>query len=314
VSLPLGRDPTGCEPFGPRSHKRRYGFPLPLSSFQRASLVALWALALAGRAPSLRAGAPCDGGRVVIPPARHVKHFSDHCFQRQTRIARTFDRAPSALSTDRSPVSRRSFTGRSEGAGAPGSAAPPPPPCARRRRDGSQYLDTGIVTDRRADIVARAGAGPAGRPRRVEKADVRRGSRPQTRRVRRTASEDLGPVGLGRDPRRPSATRAFARGTMLSAARRAGPAPALNPRYDCSNMSMPPCLGEHERQAARVVSVSLWRPEKRLGRREIRRAAGTLRPPDSLAERSAFTRRTSAAPAARAACGRPARRRRGSAR
>ena len=37
VSLPLGRDPTGCEPFGPRSHKRRYGFPLPLSSFQGAS-------------------------------------------------------------------------------------------------------------------------------------------------------------------------------------------------------------------------------------------------------------------------------------
>src|SRR5688500_7109849 len=60
-----------------------------------------------------------------------------------------------------------------------------------------------------ADNVARAGAGPAGGARMVEKPDVRRDFRPQTRRVFRVASEVMGPVGLGRKSRRPSGTRAL---------------------------------------------------------------------------------------------------------
>ena len=78
VSLPLGRDPTGCRPSGLRSHKRRYGFPLPLSSFQGASpredsrhSPASWP-ALPGAAPSRR---PLrgEGRRVVLAAPGRVK-------------------------------------------------------------------------------------------------------------------------------------------------------------------------------------------------------------------------------------------------
>lgn len=71
MSLPLGRDPTGCEPFGPRSHKRRYGFPLPLSSFQGAS-------------PSLRRPGPSQRGATstLAPKPRQVFFRPD--FQRHT--------------------------------------------------------------------------------------------------------------------------------------------------------------------------------------------------------------------------------------